>query len=897
MLNLAYDQAVRETHGDTANDLINSILITSTVLNSWLFFDSILKMSGFLIRIKVEKAFNRDMTSEQILRGMGILDLLLNMLCLSYGISEVGLWIQIARLAVLTQAVLDLFPHIGILMSGIGNGFKSVMYTILLLFLLVCSYAVLGFHLFKSNDPFHFGTIGLSALTFFQLTTFESWGTIFNINYGGCDSYPSEYSSPPANISSSGNLVTDYGIFRYPLCENPSKHNIAAVLIFCSYTIFAGYVIVNMSLAAVAIGINERLEELRNLQLFGTDEPIDERESNKFEIDHTLQSPASNNAKTEAKKRKQLFDGKAAKLTGGNIVGRKIKENLQKVWMTMRKGSKHKFFAGDESFGKRQKITLQNISMEKLSKEARFLIKEQRYQLSVTLVIFAAAILQFYNDTESDTSETNAVHLFFQLCFVLDSCVRFLCHYEKPMEFFRSDLWNSFDVAVTIILFVPTGAPDSAELQFLEFLRIFRMARILQIGSVYAMDLHVILSAISSSFVCLIYVMAILFLFFAYFSLIGVLLFKEANPFFFSTFGNSLRALLQVMTLDNWSDLMRYCMLGCAVYQYPVEMLQSCSTDGKGVGWFAPLFFVSFIIVASFVLSSLLVGVIITSMELLREGIKEEEDIWAKVNRIMKRYKTDQQTIDLLLELFEGADSKKEGIVTYEALETMVGSVGIEEAEVFAYYVRVDQDKNGQLDFSEFCEFILLIGGPFNEKKDEEERLKREEKKQRDAIIHNQKLKPPKDVLDRKVEMMRPSLIGSMLGSSLSSIKSVGDSLRSASSKNTHTIRTSTRQEPPQAQSAAANSTETATITSTASSSTTAQLVLEEFDHLPVIDDHGPAESKEDCHPGSFDTRIKVPPEVRPPAAMSPSFLSRVAKVYLGGNDDLEHEGFYQHGV
>ena len=847
----------------------------SIVLNVWFIVDSLLKILGFLIRIKVEKAFNREVTTEQVINDLGIIDITVSIIGLSYGLSEVGLWFLVAQLFIKTQAVLDIFPHIGILMSGIRNGFKSVIYTILLLFLLILTYGVLGHRLYATNDPFHYGTLALSALSFFRLSTFENWGTNFYVNFGGCDSYPSVYSAlPPAVSMTAPNTIhTDYGNFLGPRCTQPRAQKTASVIIFCSYTIFSGYVIVSMCLAAVAIGINERLEELRSLDLFGSSNEGGDGDS------LGASTPSNSNGQTSAKKRKQVFDGKAAKLTGGNVAAKKIKTNLTKIWDAGRKGVKHKFFqdtGGGAGGARRQRLTLSNLTVSRLGTEAKFAVKSLWYQLAVCATILAAALLQFYNDTlDMDTTDTSIVHAFLQALFLLDSCMRLLSHHDSPVAFFL-DGWNCFDLALTVLLFLPTSLPNTPSLQVLECLRVFRMARVLQIGAAYAMDLHVILSAIYHSFICLIYVLAILILFLAYFGFMGILLFKEANPFYFGSFGDSMRTLLQVMTLDNWNDLMLASMLGCKYYPYDSTFASACSFSGRGVGWLAPAFFVVFIIITSYVLSSLLVGVIITSMELLREGIMEEQAIWRRVESVRKRYNASQASIDLLLELFEDADNiKKNGVLTYEDLEPMICQMGIDEAEVFTFYVRVDNDKNGQLDFSEFCELILLIGTNYNEKRDADEKEKRE------AKMHaGKKMTIPKDVADKKEVAADPP--------STSSRRFLSDMFSGNSMRRSVSIRSN--KEAPHNTS----STATAALSSTSASAATA-LTIEDFDDhpLPVI------EAKDDTLPGG--AVVPKPKAATPdaPRTLSFAFFSRITPVYLSttAEEDTDHDGYYHHGL
>ena len=66
-------------------------------------------------------------------------------------------------------------------------------------------------------------------------------------------------------------VSTGYGDFILPLCTTPQAQPVAASLVFVSFAILGGYVMISMCLAAVAIGINERLQALRKQAVYGGD--------------------------------------------------------------------------------------------------------------------------------------------------------------------------------------------------------------------------------------------------------------------------------------------------------------------------------------------------------------------------------------------------------------------------------------------------------------------------------------------------------------------------------------------------------------------------------------------------------------------------------------------------
>ncbi|MBP9865359.1 MAG: ion transporter [Candidatus Omnitrophica bacterium] len=75
--------------------------------------------------------------------------------------------------------LLSAVPELQILVSALLKTIPSMGYVGMLLFLIVYVYGVLGTQFFKAADPVHFGNLGLSLLTLFQISTLEDWSGIF----------------------------------------------------------------------------------------------------------------------------------------------------------------------------------------------------------------------------------------------------------------------------------------------------------------------------------------------------------------------------------------------------------------------------------------------------------------------------------------------------------------------------------------------------------------------------------------------------------------------------------------------------------------------------------------------------------------------------------------------
>lgn len=590
--------------------------------------------------------------------------------------------------------------------SGISNGLKSIFFTIVVFVIILLVYASLGFQFFSSNDSFHFGSYGLSFVTFFQMSTFDSWSAIYYINSEGCDSHPTGYYDGVHLGQTLDIIRTSFGSFPRPLCNDPVAQPVLSTMIFISFVMIEGYVLVSMCLATVAIGINERLETLRNLSVYGEGSHPDGETSQ-----------ASAHSYLEAKS----VGGKALRLLGENQENKFIANMLDMIWVDKEwegEDAVSPASMASSSSSKHAHVSQNPTSAMNLLKA---ILNRNEYEFLFAAALTASALSEILVQVFSwdEVHAMTVIQWVLQSLFMLDSALR-IAVFPPGIRGFK-DPWNLFIVVSTLALLVPLSlspAVNTAASNWTDALRSLRVARLFRVLKTFSfiVDLRIIMEALYSSAMCLFLVACLILLFFSYFALAGMLLFKGSVPYYFSSLPVTLRTLMQVMTQDSWSDLMRSCMLGCRNFGFDTgvdKYNSSCPSGaemGHGVGYWAPTFFIAFIVMAAMVLCSLLIGVIITSMELLREGSQEEIDIWAKVAIKQRRYKLSTNQMNLLLCLFERTDKNLNGKLTFEELSAVLDTVNMDPLEQFEFFLSVDVDNSGQIDFSEFCEMIAMIG-------------------------------------------------------------------------------------------------------------------------------------------------------------------------------------------
>lgn len=161
--------------------------------------------------------------------------------------------------------------------------------------------------------------------------------------------------------------------------------------------------------------------------------------------------------------------------------------------------------------------------------------------------------------------------------------------------FFR-DPWSLFDLSVVAIALVPASGPFAV----LRALRVLRVLRILTIVPSMRRVVGGLLAAIPG----LSSIAAVLGLLFYVFAVIATKLFGADFPDWFGTLGRSLYTLFQVMTLESWSmGIVRPVM---ELYPY---------------AW---AFFVPFILMATFTMLNLFIGVIVSAMQSFAEAEKAQ---------------------------------------------------------------------------------------------------------------------------------------------------------------------------------------------------------------------------------------------------------------------------------
>ncbi len=164
---------------------------------------------------------------------------------------------------------------------------------------------------------------------------------------------------------------------------------------------------------------------------------------------------------------------------------------------------------------------------------------------------------------------------------------------------FAADKWNLFDFFVIAIVFLPSVQTTVMVLRLIRLIRIVRVIRFLP-------DLHVIMVAIAKSIRGMASLAAATALLLYIYAMLGWVFFSAKDPDHYGNIGLAMLTMFVMLTLENLPE--------------NVEM-------GQDVSQWSILFFISYVLVMSFLIFNLFIGIVLGAMEEARAVDKSEHEV------------------------------------------------------------------------------------------------------------------------------------------------------------------------------------------------------------------------------------------------------------------------------
>jgi voltage-gated sodium channel len=220
---------------------------------------------------------------------------------------------------------------------------------------------------------------------------------------------------------------------------------------------------------------------------------------------------------------------------------------------------------------------------------ARFVMSNPFQRVVIGLILFNAVTLGLETSDSIMEAWGGALHAIDRALLVLFTAELAIRIYAFRGRFFR-DPWGIFDLIVVGISWLPASGP-------LAVLRALRVLRVLRLISVVP-SLRKVVEAMLAALPGMGSIVLLMLLIYYVFAVMAVKLFGGVMEEQFGDLGAAFFTLFQLMAMDDFGNLVRQAM------------------EHQPLAW---LFFIPFSIVATFVVLNLFIGVIVESIQTLRE--------------------------------------------------------------------------------------------------------------------------------------------------------------------------------------------------------------------------------------------------------------------------------------
>lgn len=249
------------------------------------------------------------------------------------------------------------------------------------------------------------------------------------------------------------------------------------------------------------------------------------------------------------------------------------------------------------------------------------IVQKDWFQRFIIGVIIASAILvgletypQLYQQYRPSF---RAIDYVIQAIFTIEIIMRILAYGQRPLRFFKSAT-NVIDFLITAIFYIPFGGSYAAVFRLVRIIRIFRLITALP-------RLQILVGALFKSIPSMSYIALLLLLLMYIFGVLGSFLFGANDPAHFGDLGTAILTLFQIITLEGWVEIM----------------------NAQESAW-APLYFISFILIGTMVVLNLFIGVITTGFDEVKQEIESELHKTSKKPSLQKELITISGQLDIL---------------------------------------------------------------------------------------------------------------------------------------------------------------------------------------------------------------------------------------------------------
>ena len=232
----------------------------------------------------------------------------------------------------------------------------------------------------------------------------------------------------------------------------------------------------------------------------------------------------------------------------------------------------------------------------------RRIVDQSGFQNGILAVIVANALLIGLATDPELLSDHRALFRFFnaliQIVFVVEITIRLVAYAPRVHRFF-ADGWNVFDFTVVALSLIPAVGP------FATVARLARLLRALRLVSAVP-ELRLIVGTMVRSIPSMGHVVLLLGLMLYVYAVLGVHLFRGVDPGHWGSLPRAALTLFEILTLEGWIDV------------------QQASFAATRWAW---VFYVSYVVLAVFVVVNLFIAIIINNLEAVKGEAQADADV------------------------------------------------------------------------------------------------------------------------------------------------------------------------------------------------------------------------------------------------------------------------------
>ena len=248
----------------------------------------------------------------------------------------------------------------------------------------------------------------------------------------------------------------------------------------------------------------------------------------------------------------------------------------------------------------------------------------------IAVIIFNGALLGLGTSPALDEGYGDLIELASRISlgvFIAEALLKMFAASPRALGYFR-DGWNIFDFLVIVFALIPATG------QFAMIARLARLLRVLRLISTIK-DLRIIVAALVRSIPSVGHVMLLMGIIVYIYAIMGYHLFHRTDPDNWGSLGAATLTLFNIITLEGWTDIMYTAM------------------ETHPLAW---VYFVSFVIVGTFVVINLFIAIIINNLD--EAKLERLRDITRPISReeLLRELRATQEALVRLTERIEGED-------------------------------------------------------------------------------------------------------------------------------------------------------------------------------------------------------------------------------------------------